>query len=215
MTHQEMEDAFRILASRLTGWDRAKTRRTGKWRFVAFSKAAGESGDVMLHKWRSALGLSGSRHDELFIHRSDLVHEQLSTEDSVVFLDDFAGTGQQVCKGWRETMAELLPGSPRAYLVLVAASNVARDKIVTETRLQVEAKILLRERDNIFSTKCKHFTTSDKNTLLGYCARADRKRPRGFGNCGFVIVLAHKTPNNSIPILHVNHSSWVGLFPRH
>lgn len=33
--------------------------------------------------------------------------------------------------------------------------------------------------------------------------------------CGFVIVFAHTCPNNSIPILHVSHTKWQGLFRRY
>ena len=56
---------------------------------------------------------------------------------------------------------------------------------------------------------------SEKDALLEYCKRADRKYPRGYGDCGFVLVLAHKTPNNSIPVLHANNVRWKGLFPRY
>ncbi len=35
------------------------------------------------------------------------------------------------------------------------------------------------------------------------------------GDCGFVIVLAHKCPNNTIPILHARRAGWEGLFRRH
>lgn len=215
VSHEAIDDAFRSILSRLPGWHKAKSRRSGKWRFVAFSRAAGESGHTMLHKLRSATGLSSNRYDELFIDKRDLLHEQLSSDDTVVFLDDFAGTGQQVSTGWREVMTELLPGSPKAYLVLVAASSAAVRRIRTETPLKVAFRISLGQDDNFFSPQCTHFPDGEKDTVLDYCSRADRRNPRGFGNCGFLIVLAHKTPNNSIPILHTNHPRWVGLFPRY
>lgn len=52
-----MQTAFKSILGRLPGWDKRAKRRKGQWRFVAFSRAAGESGDAMLHKWRSATGL--------------------------------------------------------------------------------------------------------------------------------------------------------------
>ena len=214
VTHEAMDDAFRTIIARLPGWNLVKSKRRGKWRFVAFSIAAGESGDMMLHKWRSATGLSAGNHDELFIHKSELLNEQLGGGDTVVFVDDFAGTGDQVCEGWHEVMAELLPGSPSTYLVLVAASRIARRRIRSETPLRVESRFLLEEDDNIFSPDCVHFAGDEKGRLLDYSARADAGHPRGFGDCGFVIVFAHRTPDNSIPVLHANHQGWVGLFPR-
>ncbi len=99
LSHASMEDAFRKILAQLPGWDRVKRQRRGKWRFVAFSRAAGESGNQMLHRWRSATNLSASRYDELFIEKRDLLREGLGTEDTVVFVDDFAGTGQQVSVG--------------------------------------------------------------------------------------------------------------------
>ena len=214
VSHESSEEAFRNILHRLDGWDSNEKNRRGRWRFVAFSKAAGESGDTMLHKWRAATGMTGSKYDELYIHKSDLLRENLGPEDSVVFLDDFAGTGTQVCTGWREVMEELLPGVPAVYLVLVAVTQMAQQRISVETPMQVVSHIKLKDDDDIFSTGCEHFTSQEKRALLRYCRRANNQHPKGWGDCGLVVVLAHKTPNNSIPILHANHGQWVGLFPR-
>ncbi len=219
---ENMEAALRDRVGRLPGWHKSKTRRRGKWRFVAFSISAGESGDSMLHRSRTALGLTGRQHDELYIHKADLMRAELGAEDSVVFFDDFAGTGQQACRAWHGDpekgitgLAELLPGNPKTYLVLVAAGQRAVERIAQETRLSVLPGHVLGPADNIFSEDCKHFTSSEKNSLLTYCKRADRRNPRGYRDCGFVIVLAHRTPNNSIPVLHANHDRWRGIFPRY
>ena len=80
--------------------------------------------------------------------------------------------------------------------------------------MQVRVGLELREGDNVFGTECEHFSGGEKDTLLRYCRRANHKYPRGYGDCGFVLVLAHKTPNNSIAVLHAHHQTWVGLFPR-
>lgn len=214
VSDEVVENAFRKTLGKLDGWNGNKTERKGKWRFVAFSKAAGESGDAMLHRWRAATGMGGKKYDGLYIHKSDLLKENLGPGDTVVFLDDFAGTGTQACDGWQGIMEELLPGEPRIYLILVAITQVAHRRISHETPMRVVSQIRLREGDNIFSASCRHFTPREKSTLLRYCSRANGRRPKGWGDCGLVIVLAHKTPNNSIPILHVKHAHWVGLFPR-
>lgn len=90
---EDMETAFRTIVGRLPGWNRSRTQRSGKWRFVAFSISAGESGDSMLHRCRTALGLTSGRYAELFIHKADLLREKLDADDSVAFVDDFSGTG--------------------------------------------------------------------------------------------------------------------------
>ncbi len=219
---EDVENALRATVDRLPGWHRSKAQRQGKWRFVAFSISAGESGDSMLHRARTALGMTGAQHNDVFIHKADLMRAELGTEDSVIFVDDFAGTGQQACRAWNgdaETgitgLAELLPGSPKTYLILVAAGQRAVERIGQETKLKVVTRHVLGRSEDIFSVDCEHFTPAEKESLLTYCKRADGKHPQGFGDCGFVIVLAHRTPNNSIPVLHANHDRWRGLFPRH
>lgn len=214
VTDEQIEGAFRSTLDHLPGWSPNKSARTGKWRFVAYSRAAGESGDAMLHRLRSAVGLTSARHHELFIGRSDLLREDLGPEDTVVFVDDFAGTGRQVSVGWKEVMKELLPGEPRVFLVLVATSAAAKQRIEEETELQVRSRLVLTKSDDVFSRQCKHFSHPERELLLRYCRRANKKNPKGFGDCGFVLILAHKAPNNSIPVLHATHDRWRGLFPR-
>ena len=215
ITYEQMTNAFRSILKSLNGWHIDESHRSGKWRFVAFSLSAGESGDTMLHRFRLANKLNGKQYSDLFIHKSELLRENLGPEDTVVFVDDFSGTGKQVSEAWADNIEELLPGNPNIFLVLVAASVSARKKIEKVTRLMVNSYIELADKDNIFSSECKHFTLADKNTILVYCEKADKRRPKGFGDCGFVIAFAHNCPNNSIPVLHAHHSKWEGLFRRY
>jgi len=211
---EDMEEALRKMVTRLPGWHKSEKQRRGKWRFVAYSISAGESGDTMLHRSRTALRMTGRKYDKMFIHKADLLSEELGTEDNVAFFDDFAGTGQQACRAWRG-LVELLPGNPKTYLILIAAGQRAVSRIGAETGLRVVTDRVLGPNEDIFSENCCHFTETEKGRLLEYCRRADSRDPQGYGNCGFVLVLAHKTPNNSIPALHANYGRWKGLFPRY
>lgn len=215
ITHEQMTSAFRSILNRLDGWNIDESLRHGRWRFVAFSGSSGESGDSMLRVFRLANGLSSRRYNNLFIYRSELAKENLGPEDTVVFVDDFAGTGNQACDSWQKEFAELLSGKPVVYLVLVAASNFAIERIQNETDLTVVPHIELSPADNIFSARCSHFTRSEKDTIFRYCKRGDKRNPKGYGDCGFVIVFAHNCPNNTIPILHAYNQRWEGLFRRH
>src|SRR5207245_1228910 len=80
-----------------------------------------ESSDRMLHTFRAANGLNAERFDNLFIHKSELLRQNLGAADTVVFVDDFAGTGEQAVTAWKESLGELLPGRPRIFLVLAVA----------------------------------------------------------------------------------------------
>ena len=216
ITYDQMVAAFRNILISLPGWNIDESLREGTWRFISFSTSAGESGDTMLHVFRRANSLSGSQFNELFIYKRDLLLQELSPEDTVVFIDDFAGTGEQATDAWTENIEELLPVSPpKVFLILVAASMSAIDRVNSETGLTVMPYIELTEQDNLFSTSCNHFSDEDKETVLKYCAIANHIYPKGRGNCGFVIAFFHTCPNNSIPILHMDHQNWHGLFRRH
>jgi hypothetical protein len=210
--------AYRQALNALPGWHTTKSRRTGEWRFAAMSGSAGESGDGMLYQFRVANNLDGARFNDLFVARRDLVGQKLGPDDIVVLLDDFSGTGKQVCDAWsnpQTAFSELLAGVGRVYLVLVAVTKHAKRKIGAETSLTVLPAHDLDDGDNIFSDDCKHFTAQDRKRLFQYCKVASLAAPRGFGDCGLVVVFQHRTPNNTIPILHADHADWSGLFPRH
>jgi hypothetical protein len=143
---------------------------------------------------------------------------RLGEEDVVVLLDDFSGTGKQVCDAWNDPVTSfgpLLAGVGKVYLILVAASRAARQRITSETSISPMPAHELHDSDNVFSNQCGHFTNTDKARLLHYGKIASVAKPKGFGDCGFVVVFHHRPPNNSIPILWADHAKWVGLFPRH
>lgn len=210
---EQVEVGLAAVLSDLTGWHRTKKRRKGKWRFVAFSRSGAESGQLMVYHLRTAAGLSPDRYDELFIDKRDLLLQELGPDDTVVFVDDCTGTGNQACTAWPE-MSELLPDEPTVYLVLVTACDGAIERIHDETRMTVRPWKTLKDPDNLFAEECIHFSNAEKGNVLAYCKTADKKQPKGYGDCGLVLVFGHKAPNDSIPILHKKHAGWSGLFPR-
>jgi hypothetical protein len=161
---------------------------------------------AMLRVFREANNLNAHKYDKLFGSILDIPSLKLSAQDVVVLVDDFAGTGRQVCERW-PTLSELIASDARCYLVLAAATTQALDKVKKETTLETLVHSTIQKNENVFSTTCRRFSAGERDALLHYCERADRKNPRGFGNCGLVYVLSHQTPNNSVPILHANHPS--------
>lgn len=212
--HEQLDAAFRSVLGALPGWHRKAAQRTGRWRFVPFTLSPGESGDSMLHVFRVANKLSSPAFDNLFVYKADLLRERLVAEDTVVFVDDIAGTGDQAALAWRESLGELLPGRPRMFLLLVAAVQEAVTRIGSETPLRVRPFRRLRAEDNFFAPECAQFSEPEKRAILSYCRRADPTRPRGYGDCGLLVVMAHRCPNNSIPILHGRSQQFKGLFLR-
>lgn len=219
--------AYRHALDALDGWHRSALKRKGRWKFAAMSGSAGESGDAMLYQFRVANGLDAKAMDTMFASRTDLFRlanlpdndpNRLGESDVVVLLDDFSGTGTQVCEAWNNpetSFGSLLAGVGKVYLILVAASRSARRRIKNETNISVIAGHELNDGDDIFSESCKHFTDADRERLLHYGRIADKRHPKGYKDCGFVVIFQHRAPSNSIPILHADNSRWAGLFPRH
>jgi hypothetical protein len=214
INHEQISTAFRELLPGIDGWSPSVTKRKGKWRFVAYSSSAGESGDEMLHKFRIANNLAPKKYNELFIYKSELMGAKLGPEDTVLFIDDFSGSGNQVCESWSE-IQELLPGGPRVFLVLVVASYRALDRIKKETGISCVSHKMIGEPDCIFSDRCRHFNNIEQDKILQYCTRVDKQNPKGYGDCGFLIVFSHTCPNGTIPILHKSTKKWEGLFRRY
>ncbi len=109
---------------------------------------------------------------------------------------------------------ELVASEAHAYLFLAAATSSAMSRLETLEEISVKAEMVLGPETNVFSDENTSFRASEKEELLLYCRKADRKRPKGWGDCGLLLVISTKTPNNSIPILHTSSRKWNGIFPR-
>jgi hypothetical protein len=207
--------AFRDSLNSIPGWHAKPSQRKGKWRFVPYSTSSGTSAGSMIYSLRLANNLAAKKWDEMFIHPSDISLQALGPEDTIVFVDDLVATGNQVCEAWDETFAELVGDVGRVFLIVVAAVREARTRIRSETDIVVVSQDNLGPRDNLFSKECGSFSSSEKEVLLRYGKRADLQRPRGYGDCGLVVVFQHRCPNNTVPILHARNGRWEGLFQRH
>jgi hypothetical protein len=213
--HEFVSATFRSLAEGLPGWDKRRIAGSvSRWRFAAFSRTAGESGDAMLTKFRHGNSLDGLRYDRNFIQKSQIVSERLGRDDRLVLVDDFAGTGDQAVDSWQQTFSELTAGV-RTHLVYLAATQAAMSRISSETDLRVVAGVILDKTDQVFAEECSVFEDDEKAVLLEYGRRANASNPMGHGDLGLTVVFAHRCPNNSLPVLHMTHDAWTGLFPRH
>ena len=103
----------------------------------------------MLHKFKVANNLNGQTYKPFFIYKSELMAEKLTSDDTVIFVDDFSGTGSQACEAWKDNISELLPNGPETYLLLVAASTFARERIENETGLIPVPYRELGSQDNL------------------------------------------------------------------
>lgn len=209
----QIHEGYRDGLNDLPGWSKKSDVREGRWYFVGVG-GQGESGPAMLRMFREANGLASDVWANYFVSPTDLPGLALSAYDSVVFVDDFAGTGEQMTNYW-PIVEELIASEAKCYLLTSAMTSEAQEAISEKTEFVVRTSELLPPAANIFSSDCELFDAEEKDILDQYGKLADAKRPRGYGECGLCLVISHKTPNNSIPILHANHNRWIGPFPRY
>ncbi|MFN2533366.1 MAG: hypothetical protein ABR555_18945 [Pyrinomonadaceae bacterium] len=212
--NNQISAIYRTALQSLEGWHATASERKGKWRFAPFSTSAGESGDAMLGQFRHANNLKSKSHNSIFVHKSELLTSELGIGDTIVFVDDFSGTGTQVVDAWPE-MSEYLPEGPDVHLILAAATETAIVKIEQETSLLVSTGITLGEGDSVFSDSCTQFNSAEKSTLRRYCDRIVPTSAAAYAQDGYLIVFQHSCPNNTLPILHAMKSGWEGLFRRY
>ncbi|MFT3987253.1 hypothetical protein [Aestuariivirga sp.] len=209
----EIQKAYKSCASKIPGWSSIKKNNGSRTFIVGFGKA-GESGDAMVRLFREANGLSNKKFDHLFCAASELPGKLLTAFDNVIFVDDFSGSGKQIQEVW-PVLEELIASEAKCYLILTAMTTVAKNRVSKIKRLKIVVGKVIKNNKNIFDAGCDIFSSKEKERILAYCRIADKRNPKGFGECGLLYVLSHKTPNNSIPILHANHAKWIGLFPRY
>lgn len=213
VSEQQIMAAFKAALEGIAGWQRNKAQREGRWFFAGFGKA-GESGQTMLHKFREANNMASKKFDEMFVSGSDFPSLLLNSQDTVIFVDDFSGSGEQFSKLWPK-MKELLGASPQVHLVLYAATLTASQIIESAEGIQMHAASLLPAESNVFDETNQNFTAAEKAKIESYCKKVDPNNPRGYNSSGLLFILSHKTPNNSLPILHHKTKSWKPLFPRY
>lgn len=186
----------------------------GRWFFVPFSTSAGQSADSMIHAFRVANGMDSKAHDDKFCYRSDLVSKRLGPDDTVVLIDDFSGTGKQATDAWTQFFSEILAGGPRVVLLLACATAKALQKVRDETDMEPISNTELGEEANFFSPLNQYFDADEKAAVMNRCEEVRPRGAQGFGDSGLLVVFYHRTPNNSLPILHANARDWIPLFPR-
>ena len=212
VSDRDIQQGYHDGLAALPGWHIDEAKRAGRWAFVGLGGQA-ESGPAMLHMFREANNLTSDKFQTLFVTPADLPELKLTAHDTVVFVDDFAGTGEQFSKRW-DLYRELIAGEAKIHMFLAAATSAAMGVLGALDDIAVQARMVLPASANIFSAANTAFSEDEKAFVLSYCKLADKRNPQGWGKCGLLMVISRKTPNNSIPILHAKSRRWHPVFPR-
>lgn len=193
--------------------------------FFAGYGYAGSSGEGMLYRYKTANRLRGTQIEANFMNMTDIPSRLLFINaPSVLFVDDFVGSGNGAIKVWRgETgeespaLQDIVPASVRnRYLGVAVAYQRGIDEIQASIPLTVLPWKIFSERERVLSERSSIFNRSEKELIRMYCRRTgcSSSFETGYGDTQSLVVFEHNCPNDSLPILWFEGNDWKALFAR-
>ncbi len=148
--------------------------------------------------------------------------------ETLVFLDDFLGTGNSAIKYFTQLNAqcgEILRRSEiTIYFVAVTGFLAAKDRLeqhLAQLRLPINVQLCdpLDESDRCFHVSSRIFPDElTRNEALNLATLIGSKLvpndPLGYGNVQSAVVFEYNCPNNTLPILWSSANGWRPLFKR-
>lgn len=162
------------------------------------------------------LSRTGATSGIKVVWMTDLEKVEPDKVSTIVFVDDFSGTGDQLSEWWVNVEQMIRPKKANVIVALLVMNSRARARIEEFANLAISIEEL-DDRANVLSAQNRVFSRAEKKMLLEYCLKtgcAD-EYARGRGSCGLILAFRHGCPNNSLPILWHSSRRWHALFLRH
>jgi hypothetical protein len=175
----------------------------------------GDSGQVMMANYRNVNRLDRSRITER-VDLPKLVFEAAKQKQrlALVFLDDFVGSGRQVCNYWNEMLSQLVGPGPLTILAAPVVTHDGANRIQNNTPIAVVGAHYVPPAAVLSATD--RFSDGEKNKLKSYCQRAGNM-PLGFFDMGLLLAFTHGAPNNTLAAIRGSkrQTPWFGILPRY
>lgn len=198
-----------------------------------------DSGYAFARKMRQLFGLEESRmvepHQAVKVLASSKPNDVRNT--ALVLVDDFAGSGEQVCKTL-EKRVSVVDGEfvsiqdlanrkgLKVYYCLLVATRVAKKRLEREhSYISVNCPHVLGEKYNIRSKNCAIISdcaANDVHSVIRKYASIYMASPNvkswvseyGFRDLGLTIAFEHSVPDATLPIFWAEGSDWKPLYRR-
>lgn len=191
--------------------------KRGNVYFCTMSMTSGQSTDSIMRTVRHVANMKSSKYNNRFLFLRDL--EELQNdgdEKTIIFVDDFVGSGNTVCKLW-SILSNWYNKNHQYYVGIIAGYKSAINVIEDDTRLTIISSKELEEHCKVFHETNIVFNADEKSALKKYCKIAAGRSnfTYGYKNTQSLVVFYENTPNNTIPILHQKNKNWrFPPFPR-
>jgi phenolic acid decarboxylase len=157
--------------------------------------SVGESGLDIAHRYRNVNRMRPRNNQ--FVHLIELPKRLFEHEEKmVVFLDDFIGTGRQVCEYWHQVASQIVPEYIPICLGVVAAYHDGIRRVENECPFTVVVVHELGYRHRLLDAGNQTFTDAEREVFQRYCEEWGNN-PLGFGEVGALVSFFHGTPNNA------------------
>lgn len=175
-----------------------------------------KSGDAVAYFFR--------RHNELpeeaFLRVSDLTSDRFTQRNTVVFVDDFIGSGQEalfIASGVVEPLRVKAPGTKFIFAAMVGYEDGIK-RIVESKAMDVCIVDVLKDETRPFSTNSIIFPEPEsrakaEQVVRKYCSILKPKSPLGYGETQGLVGFFFGTPNNTLPIFWSKSAGWNPLLP--
>ena len=148
--------------------------------------------------------------------------------DGALITEDFVGSGLQSGKVLLELLNHLPTTWPVAFvpLIILESGHQHLRRTFAESRIDIKPVLVVRDRFCLKEEavpgeaeefkRIRTFIRSSANRVLQRLDRQDvvPRNPFGFRSSGAILVTAHNTPNNTLPLLHHKAPLWEPLFRR-
>ena len=210
--------------------DRLYSQELSATRFLGFGGPSA-SATHLLYDFRHQNELP----ERLFISPPDIFRDQPADalrEPFVrryVFMDDFAGSGNQALRHSTDFVARIRNVAPEVcvyYFVLFSTTRALRTIADAQLFNEVDAVFELDDDFRAFSTNSlfysvptPHISQSDAMIIADYYGQLLlSSNPLGYEDGQLLVGFEHNVPNNTLPIFWhsgTRESSWTAPFPRH
>ena len=217
-TSRDVTRLCQVLHSRLPSIVTDPTRNT---LFVGVGGPA-DSGEMILYHYRITNVIPQIKFVDLDGLRDRLMNSGENSVDSVVFIDDFIGTGGEAIRVLSMELVEILQNHEFKYAGFHALAGFMHgvQEIKRHVTLDVEVAHLLTESDQVFHEASEALGADFfdrlryKEIAKEYGRKLFPAGPLGYGDCQALVAFFYNTPNNTLPIIWSEANGWRPLLRR-